>query len=76
MEALRLDKNGACYIVFPDCPAIDFPNVNYFWIFSMIAFGQIIAKRLNIKSFGMPEFLAFCFIIYLIACFFLYFVFF
>ena len=29
---VELDKSGACYVVFPDCPLIDFPNVSYFWV--------------------------------------------
>ena len=37
-----LDKSGACYVVFPSCPLIDFPNVNYFWV--PILFNCIINK--------------------------------
>ena len=73
MEVLKQDKSGACYVIFPDCPLIDFPNVNYFWVFSMIAFGQNIARPLRLNIFGMREFLIFCLVsILLILCIFLY----
>ena len=69
MQCLKLDKSGACYVVFPDCPLIDFPNVSYFWVFAMISFGQNILQPLNLKSFGMSTFIIFC----ILVCMFVYF---
>ena len=69
MQCLKLDKSGACYVVFPDCPLIDFPNVGYFWVFAMISFGQNILQPLNLKSFGMSTFIIFC----ILVCIFVYF---
>ena len=60
VEALKLDKSGACYTVFPDCPMVDYPNPNFQILFSMLIFGRKILQPLGIKSFGMREFLLFC----------------
>ena len=63
LEALRLDKSGACYLIFPDCPLIDFPEVNFVWAFSMIAFGRFIARPLRLRSFDVSDFIIFCLVI-------------
>lgn len=67
MEALKLDKAGACYVVFPDCPLLDFPNVNFPLMAAMIAFGQLICSPLRIKAFGLHE-LAICLILLAVSC--------
>lgn len=57
VEALKLDKSGACYTVFPDAPMVDYPNPNFYLIFPMLFAGRKILKPLGFKSFGMTEFL-------------------
>ena len=61
----------ACYVVFPDCPLVDFPNLNSYWVYSMIMFGQWFATPLGMKSFGMTVFIAF-FLLIMVVIFLLF----
>ena len=63
-----MDKNGACYIVFPDCPLVDFPNVNYPLGMVLIGFGKLISKIFDMKSVGLPTFTWFFIILLIMAC--------
>ena len=42
-ESLDADKNGAAYVVFPDVPIIDYPELNSLFIFPIIACAKIIS---------------------------------
>jgi len=42
MKALELDKSGACYIIFPECPLLEFPELNFFWAFAMIFLDELL----------------------------------
>jgi hypothetical protein len=66
MEVLKLDQTGACYVVYPDIPMLDFPNPNFGLLFSMIAFGKYIASPLGIKAFGVKSFAIFCLLAFLL----------
>ena len=59
MKALECDKSGACYIIFPDCPILEFPELNFFWAFAMIFFGRLVAKPLNFQTLDIQDFLIF-----------------
>ncbi len=51
MEAVKLDKNGGVFVVFPDCPVFDLPNTNIPVMGMMIAYGLKIANPLGIEPF-------------------------
>ena len=40
-EALNADKNGGVYIVFPDIPIIEYPELNTTFILPLIAFARL-----------------------------------
>ena len=48
-EALIADKNGGVYIVFPDIPIIDYPELNKILILPVIAF-------VKFASLWLPKF--------------------
>ena len=41
-EALIADKNGGVYVVFPDTPIIDYPELNANFILPVIAFAKFV----------------------------------
>ena len=51
MKSLQYDQDGACYIVFPDCPLIDYP-INQTLEFIGVV---LIAKRIS-GHFGVELF--------------------
>ncbi|TRY67484.1 hypothetical protein TCAL_09239 [Tigriopus californicus] len=44
LTALEKDKDGACYLIFPDVPLIDFPNCNENLFALSVAAGWILKK--------------------------------
>ena len=66
VEALKLDRSGACYSVFPDCPMVDFPNVNFYILFPMIMYGRKFLQPFGIKVFGLKHFMAFGLFLFLL----------
>ena len=40
---LRLDKNGACYGIFPDSPLLELPNLNKGLFAAMVVAGKVVA---------------------------------
>ena len=70
--SLKMDKNGACYVVYPDCPPFQMPNPNMPILFAMIAFGQYLGVPLRFETFkGKHVFLAILMIVlfvYIILC--------
>ena len=65
--SLKNDENGACWVVFPDCPPFVMPDVNLNLCKAMIGFGQKIAGPMSLETFNGKHFFAFVFIF--LACF-------
>ena len=57
-HSLKLDRNGACYIVYPDCPIFCAPNATPGCFKAMIAVGQHIAGPLGIEDFTFKHVIA------------------
>ena len=55
--ALKLDVNGACYGIMPDCPLLDFPNANTPLFYTYVALGQSLGRLTGRKVIG-PGFVA------------------
>jgi len=50
--SLKIDQNGACYVVFPDCPPFPMPNPNMPTLGAMIAFGKTFGGPLSLETFN------------------------
>jgi hypothetical protein len=50
--SLKIDQNGACYVVFPDCPPFPMPNPNMPTLGAMIAFGKYFGGPLSLETFN------------------------
>lgn len=49
VKALEHDKTGAIYVVFPDCPLIEFPTVQHdVWFRAVLLLSAVVAKRLGV----------------------------
>ena len=68
-ESLKIDKNGACFVVAADCPIFEMPCVNQPMLDGMMAFGRHVLSRFKIKYFNIG-FL--CFFVSLFASLFIF----
>merc|ERR1712241_1587678 len=50
--SLKLDKNGACYVVFPDCPPFAIPSTNMVALMAMIGFGHHLGAPMGFETFN------------------------
>ena len=73
-QALEADQNGGVFIVFPDAPVIQFPEVNKLFIIPLIAWSKLIAwgrpewKRVN-GIYAIPCIILITFVIfYILLC--------
>ena len=57
-HSLKLDINGACYAVYPDCPVFRVPNMTPKFAIAMIGFGQQVAAPLGIEDFTLKHLFA------------------
>ena len=53
-HSLKLDINGACYVVYPDCAIFRAPNATPGCVLAMVGVGHI-AKPLGIKDFTLTH---------------------
>ena len=74
-HSLKVDENGACYVVYPDCPPFPFPDNNMALCLAMIGFGTHLAGPLSLENFNFKHFLAFIMVILVFIYFFLGFIF-
>ena len=68
-HSLKLDINGACYVVYPDCPVFRAPDATPLSIGAMVGFGQHIAGPLNIEDFSFKHVTIFAVMLMLLAYF-------
>ena len=66
--SLKMDKNGACYIVYPDCPPFQMPNPNMPILIAMIAFGHYLGVPLSLETFKVKHVFLSIFMIFLFVC--------
>ena len=75
MESLRLDRTGACYVIFPDAPLIEMPHMGN-GIFVFAAFlARVFGALLGVKVFRSYLFYIFAVwfllvLFYLVSCLF------
>ena len=50
--SLKIDQNGACYVVFPDCPPFQMPNPNMPTLGAMVAFGHYLGAPMSLETFN------------------------
>ena len=50
-HSLKIDKNGACFAVYPDCPPFESPDFTVPNLLVMTGFGQYLAAPLNFETF-------------------------
>ena len=73
-ESLAADRNGAAYVVFPDVPIIDYPELNSLFIFPIIGFAKIVSicfptwNRIN-GIYFIPLLLMIVFLVFYILLF-------
>ena len=53
--SLKIDQNGACYIVFPDCPPFQMPNPNMLTIGAMFTFGHKLGTPMSLETFNVKH---------------------
>ena len=51
-QSLKHDKNGACYVVFPDCPPFLMPYNNMETLKVMVGFGHYLGVPLGLETFN------------------------
>jgi len=70
--SLELDKNGACYAVFPDCPPFPMPNISMALLGVMICFGKFLGAPMGLKTFDWKHVIAslalILFLLYMALC--------
>merc|ERR1712150_161563 len=50
---LKLDQNGGCLVVYPDCPPFLVPdNCNQLTLMAMILFGKMFGNPMNFSTFS------------------------
>ena len=72
LHSLKVDKNGACFVVYPDCPPCLMPDNNLATVLAMVGFGQYLAEPLSFETFKWKHAFVVIFtilvLIYLLFC--------
>jgi len=50
--SLKLDKTGACYVVYPDCPPFAIPSTNMAVLGASIGFGHYLGAPMGFETFN------------------------
>merc|ERR1712200_325213 len=50
--SLKLDNNGACYVVYPDIPPFSLPSTNLATLGALIGFGRLFGAPMGLETFN------------------------
>lgn len=67
MKSLQYDQDGACYIIFPDCPLIDYPINQTLEFISVVLIAKRIAGHFRVELFTYKHLLAILLITFVLA---------
>ena len=67
MKSLQYDQDGACYIVFPDCPLIDFPINQTLEFIGVVLIAKRIAGHFGVELFTYKHLLGILLIMFVVA---------
>jgi len=67
MKSLEYDKDGACYIIFPDCPLIDYPINQTLEFIGIVMIAKRIAGHLGVELFTFKHLLVILLFLFIFA---------
>ena len=67
MKLLQYDQDGACYIVFPDCPLIDYPINQTLEFIGVVLIAKRISGHFGVELFTYKHLLGILLIMFVLA---------
>ena len=67
MKSLQYDQDGACYIVFPDCPLIDYPINQTLEFIGVVLIAKRIAGHFGVELFTYKHLWAILLVTFVLA---------
>ena len=67
VKSLEYDKDGACYIIFPDCPLIDYPINQTLEFIGIVLIAKRIASHFGVELFTYKHLLGILLIMLILA---------
>ena len=67
IKSLEYDKDGACYVIFPDCPLIDYPVNQTLEFIGIVLLAKRIAGHCGVELFTLKHLLVILLFLFIFA---------